>query len=141
MIHRAGKSHTNADDLSRVPRQCLVSECRHCLRKAQQEEDTTANVRVARDTDIESKSLRDQQEEDTTANVRVARDTDIESKSLRDQQLADDTIAPVLKRERTGTAAKLGGYVRDERRREDLLGPVGQPPYARGSSLPAPGIT
>ena len=52
---------------------------------------------MVRDTDIESKSLRDQQEEDTTANVRVVRDTDIESKSLRDQHLTDTTIAPVLK--------------------------------------------
>ena len=34
--------------------------------------------------------------------------------------------------ERTGTAAKLGGCVRDERRREYILGPVGHPPDARG---------
>ena len=64
--------HTNADALSRVPRMCLVSECRNCLRN-------------------------EQREEDTTANVRVVRDTDIESKSLTEQKLADATIAPVLK--------------------------------------------
>ena len=35
-----------------------------------------------------------QWEEDTTANVRVVKDTEIEWKSLREQQLADATIAP-----------------------------------------------
>ena len=82
VTHRAGKSHTNADDLCMVPRPCLVSEC---LRN-------------------------EQREEDTTSNVRVARDTKIESKSLRDQQLADDTIAPVLKWEELEL---LGGCVHD----------------------------
>ena len=44
VIHRAGKSHTNADALSRVPRPCLMSECRLCLRNEQREEDTIAPV-------------------------------------------------------------------------------------------------
>ena len=100
-----GKSHINVDSLSRVPRPCQVSEC---LRNEKWEEDTTANVRVVRDTDIEWKSLRDQHLTDTS---------------------------------RTGPAAKLGGCVRDERRHEDILGPVGHPPDARGSSLSALGIT
>ena len=66
VIHRSGKSHTNADALSRLPRPCLVSEYRHCLRYEQREEDTTANVRVVRDTDIESKSLSEQQLADSS---------------------------------------------------------------------------
>ena len=72
VIHRAGKGHTNDDALSRVLRPCLVSECRHCLRN-------------------------EQREEDTTANGRVVRDTEIELKSLSEQQLTDASIAPVLK--------------------------------------------
>ncbi|KAI0226937.1 hypothetical protein LSAT2_022639, partial [Lamellibrachia satsuma] len=66
MIHRAGKSHTNADALSSVPRPCLVSECRHCHRNEQREETTTAHVRVVRDTDIKSKSLKEQHLADNT---------------------------------------------------------------------------
>ena len=73
-----------------VPGPCLASEYCHCLRN-------------------------EQREEDTTANVRVVRDTEIESKPLREHQLADATIAPVLKWKELGQR-QLVGCVCDERR-------------------------
>ena len=94
-----------------MPRPCLESECRHCLRNGQTDEGTIETVRV--------------HGERHRGWVEVT-----------EREALYHCTCPEMGR--IGAAAAiLGGRVSDEWRRQDLLGSVGQSPIARESSLPA----